>query len=203
MFYGGHGSGVDEQGQAVPSGDYRMACQICLMTSDDGRLWTRHQNAEGYSRLFLGPGEARDPCVIKVDDVWHMYTAGYHGGERNQAGIYVRTSSDLLSWSDWRLVHQDRRFGDGPTAHECPHVVCREGVYYLFRTGKYRLAQTYVFCSKDPLDFGIGDATEHYVGPLAVAAPEIILDGEGNEYITSNHELRLGTQLCRLVWQCV
>ena len=203
MFYGGHGTGVDASGRPVPHRDPRTACQICLMTSGDGRTWTRYRNAEGYSRLFLGPGEARDPCVIEIGGLWHMYYAGYHGDNPNEAGVYVRTSSDLVRWSDWRLVHQDRRYGNGPWGTECPHVVFREGYYYLFRTEEYSSAKTHVFRSEDPFDFGIGDASDKYVGPIAVAAPEIMVDRDGVEYITSNHDLRVGTQLCRLGWQSV
>jgi len=204
MFYGGHNTGADERGQLLPhrdSRDYRMACQICLMTSEDGRKWSRYRNEHGQSRVFVGPGQTRDPCLIKIGGVWHIYYAGHHAQDRNEAGYYVRTSADLIRWSDWRLVHQDRRYGDRPTQHECPNVVFRDGYYYLFRTQTYSSAKTHVFRSEDPLDFGIGDARDKYVGPIAVAAPEIVVDPDGREYITSNHDLRLGTQLCRLRWE--
>jgi hypothetical protein len=200
MFYGGHGTGVDADGRAVPYEDPRTACQICLMTSPDGRRWTRHRNRDGQSRLFLGPGEARDPCLIKVGDLWHLYYAGYADGDRLETGFFCRTSSDLICWSGWRMVHSDPRYGPGPWGAECPHVVYRQGYYYLFRTEHYATAKTHVFCSADPFDFGIGDAGRQYVGPIAVAAPEIIVDSRGNEYITSNHDLRAGTRLCRLRW---
>ncbi|MFC1526117.1 hypothetical protein ACFL6X_04815, partial [Candidatus Latescibacterota bacterium] len=187
MFYGGHGTGRDEAGSPVPGDDQRMACQICLMTSEDGRSWSRHRNREGFSRLFVGPGETRDPCVICVGDRWHLYYAGYDNGNRQEAGFYVRTSTDLLGWSNWRLVHQDPQYGDGPWDTECPCVVYREGYYYLLRTVNYGAAQSHVFRSDDPFDFGLGDAGDKYVGPLAVAAPEIIVDDEGREFISSNH----------------
>jgi hypothetical protein len=201
MFYGGHGTGVTASGERVPAGDFRMSCQICLMTSPDGRGWTRYRNAQGQSRVFVGPGEARDPSLIKIDGLWHLYYAGYHNEDRAEVGYYVRTSADLIHWSDWRLVHQDRQYGGGNWGHECPHVVFRDGYYYLFRTQHYATAQSHVFRSEDPLDFGIGDASDKYVGPIAVAAPEIVVDPDGGEFITSNHALRLGTQLCRLRWE--
>jgi hypothetical protein len=47
---------------------------------------------------------------------------------------------------------------------------------------------------------GIGDARDKCVGSIAVAAPEVIVDAGGNEYISSNHDLFAGTQLCRLKW---
>ena len=201
LFYGGHGTGVDENGRSVPHGDPHMACQMCLMTSQNGWTWTRFRNEKGQSRLFLGPGETRDPCLIRIAGRWHLYYAGYHDNDPNQAGVYLRTSSDLIHWSDWRLVHQDRRYGAGPWDTECPHVVYRQGAYYLLRTQDYASARTHVFCSEDPLDFGIGDAKDKYVGSISVAAPEIIVDPSGAEFITSNHDLRAGTQLCRLSWQ--
>jgi hypothetical protein len=200
MFYGGHGSAVDAVGRPVSHGDPRMACQMCMMTSPDGRTWTRYRNAEGYSRVFLGPGETRDACLIQIDGRWHLYYAGYHADDPMEAGFYVRTSTDLIHWSEWRLVHQDQRYGDGPWGTECPHVVFRAGAYYLFRTEAYSSAKTHVFRSEDPFDFGIDDASAQYVGPIGVAAPEIIVDRGGAEYITSNHDLRGGTQLCRLAW---
>jgi hypothetical protein len=203
MFYGGHGTGEDAAGSAVAGHDPRMACQMCLMTSPDGRHWIRRRDARGYSRLFVGPGETRDPCLLRVGEVWYQYYAGYHQDDPEEAGFYARTSRNLLDWSDWTLVHQDRAYGAGNWNTECPHVVFRGGSYYMFRTADYRSATTHVFRSDDPLDFGIGDASDKYVGRIAVAAPEIIVDGRGQEYITSNHDLLGGTQICRLAWVAV
>jgi beta-fructofuranosidase len=209
MFYGGHGTGIDIDGKPVPRGDPRMEGQICLMTSRNGRTWARHRNDRGYSRLFIAPGETRDPCLLNVDGTWHLYYAGYHDHDRAQAGFYLRTSSNLLHWSDWQLVHQDTAYGPGPWDTECPHVVYRRddrqrrGAYYLFRTEDYASAKTHVFCSLTPTDFGIGDASAHYVCTIAVAAPEIVVDADGTEYITSNHDLVGGTRLYRLRWETI
>lgn len=201
LFYGGGGAGIDEHGNPCPYTDPRMAYAMCLATSPDGRAWIRYRNPQGQSRLFVGPGATRDACLIKIAGLWHLYYAGYHNHDPLEAGFYCRTSADLVHWSDWRLVHQDRRYGSERWNTECPHVVYRAGYYYLFRTVHYSSANTHVFRSEDPFDFGIGDARAQYVGPIAVAAPEIIVDGEGNEYITSNHDLRLGTQICKLIWK--
>jgi beta-fructofuranosidase len=216
MFYGGHSTGLDANGSPVPRGDARMEGQICLMTSTDGRTWSRYrapspqqvpgQGTIGVSRLFAGPGETRDPCLLQVDDTWLLYYAGYHDADRCQAGFYVRTSQDLVHWSDWRLVHQDKAFGGGQWETECPHIVCRtagsgQEAYYLFRTQDYASAKTHVFRSEDPLDFGIGDASAKYVGSIGVAAPEILVDEDGTEYITSNHDFVRGTLICRLRWE--
>ena len=201
MFYGGDGSGVNDAGVPADTHDPEMAGQMCLMTSPDGRHWTRHRNDAGQSRVFVGPMGARDPCLIHIDGLWHLYYAGFDGYADGQAGFYARTSSDLVHWSEQVLVHLDSRFGGHRWQTECPHVVYRAGYYYLFRTVHYATSETHVFRSEDPLDFGGGDAGAKYVGPVAVAAPEIIVDGEGNEYITSNHNLAGGTMMCRLRWE--
>jgi len=200
MFYGGHGTGEDERGNPLAPGDERTACQICLMTSPDGRNWTRHRDEEGRSRLFVGPGATRDPCLLKIDGLWHLYYAGYMDGDRTKAGYFLRTSEDLLHWSDWETVHLALEFGAGPWDTECPHVVERGGYYYLFRTRNYATADSMVFRSEDPRDFGIGSAAHKFVCRIAVAAPEVIVDGEGNEFISSNHDLKGGTRLFRLKW---
>lgn len=175
--------------------------QICLMTSPNGRDWTRHRNADGTSRLFLGPGETRDPCVLKIGDSWHMYYAGYYDYERPDegAGFVVRTSTDLVSWSDWTLVHRDPRFGASRTDTECPFVVERNGFFYLFRTVDYYYCRTLVFRSDDPFDFGVGDASDKLVARLPCAAPELY-EFDGVEYVSSSHTPLEGEQLARLGW---
>jgi len=204
FFYGGHSTGFDRYGGAVPQGDPRVECQICLMTSTGGRHWERHRDEHGQSRLFVGPGEARDPCVIRIEGAeaaWHMYYAGYESGDPLRPGIYLRTSTDLIHWSNPCLVHRDSRFGIGRWTHECPQVVQRGGCFYLFRTEDYDHARTHVYWSEDPNDFGIDQtAGEKYLSLLPLAAPEVIVDEDGCEYVTSCHDLVNGVQICRLAW---
>jgi sucrose-6-phosphate hydrolase SacC (GH32 family) len=201
FFFGGHSTGLDRYGDAVPPGDPRVECQICLMTSADGRHWRRFQDEQGHSRLFCGPGEARDPCVIQIGETWYMYYAGYESGNPLQPGIYLRTSADLVHWSAPGLVHRALQFGAGRWTHECPHVVQRGDTFYLFRTEDYDRARTHVFWSEDPADFGVDRApVENYLGLLPLAAPEVIVDEDGTEYITSCHDLQRGISICRLAW---
>ncbi len=205
MFYGGHSTGRDSSG--VPAGGmsedmFKSESQICLMISDDGLKWERHLFEDGLSRLFIGPGETRDPSLIKVDDTWYMYYAGYEGGDlRGQGGIFMRTSKDLIHWSDYKVAHRDPTFGPSSWDHECPHVVYREGYFYLFRTESYWEARTYVYRSDDPRDFGTNaeSAQDLYVGRIAIAAPEIY-QADGIEYVSSNHDPAAGTQMSRLRW---
>ncbi len=181
MFYGGYASGVDPDGK--PTEDYgEMENQICLMTSPDGRTWTRHRDGHGRSRVFAGPGAARDPFVGHFQGRWHIYYAGHHDRERTRAGLYHRTSDDLLHWSDWDLCHPAAAAGERYIP-ESPVVVERDGGYYLFRTHGPE-AGCYVFRSDSPSDFGTGGATVELVTRLPVIAPEILTGPDGRECIT-------------------
>lgn len=210
MFYGGHTTGMDYEGNPITAygGNIDLLytnsiCQMCLMTSLDGIHWERHENENGKSNVFEGPGEVRDPCLLKIGGTWYMYYAGCHKEEDKVVpGIYARKSEDLINWSEYRLVHSDvrRRFGGEFWNQECPHVVERGGYYYLFTTQDYASGRTHVFRSEDMLDFGVGDSMKYYVGMIYAAAPEIIVDADGSEYITSNHYLLGGTMLSHLKW---
>ena len=218
MFYGGHRSGVDRSGRRAAGGparsgptdelirDERNLFQMCLMTSTDGRSWSRHRSdapgpAAGTSSVFMDVGETRNPCVIQVDGLWLMYYAGFFDPDRPEdgAGFLVRRSRDLIHWSGAELVHRDPRFGAGRVETECPHVVYRDGFYYLFRTVNYYRCLTYVFRSDDPTDFGIGDASTKLVGRLPCAAPEVYRVGDA-EFVSSSHQPLFGESICRLRW---
>lgn len=206
MFYGGHSTGRNREG--VPAlgktrnDSFDTECQICIMTSPDGLTWSRHVFDDGMSRAFTGPGEARDPCLIKIDGIWHLYYTGLEDGDPEKGGMFVRTSHDLLHWSNYQLVHRAKQYGSNWWEIECPHVVYRGGYFYLFRTQNYVQAITHVFRSENPLDFGKEDeaADQKYVGQIPCAAPEIY-QVAGEEFLSSNHNPALGTQLCRLRWE--
>lgn len=199
MLYGGHGTGgtaADDCTYTTPS----MPGQMCLMTSPDGLAWTRHCGAHGYSRVFAGPGEVRDPCVIRIGDLWYLYYAGFSHGEQSRPGFFCRTSTDLVHWSDYTLVHEDLAVSPHRWGTECPHVVERDGFYYLFRTEDYRKAITHVYRSDDPLDFGIGNAAEKHVCTFPGAAVEVYRMPDGSEVVSSNHEPDIGTHMARIRW---
>jgi hypothetical protein len=187
MFYGAHNTELGE-------------CQICLATSADGRRFERHVNGQGFSRVFVGPGEVRDPMVRRIGDRWVCYYTGHDTGKRRPCKVYARSSHNLIDWSEFREVSWGG-FTSGADlwSAECPHVIVRDGYYYLFRTSEYRApARTHVYCSRDPFDFGLGSDSK-LVATLRLAAPEVMCIGD-QCYISTVEDLKGGIQVFKLGW---
>jgi hypothetical protein len=163
-------------------------------TSADGKTFTRDP-AEALFCEAPG-GNTRDPMLVRIDGRWHCYTSAHPGGK---GAVYSRVSDDLRTWTDPKIVARGGAAGGGPYSAECPFVVFRKGFYYLFRTQRYgRNAQTTVYRSKDPRDFGVDD-DRCRVGTLPVAAPEIVTHG-GQDYIVHLLGSLKGVQVARLAW---
>ena len=173
---------------------------ICSSSSTDGKLFERQLNAEGKATLFgEGSGNTRDPMVIRIGDVWHCY---YTAHPRNTGADYCRTSRDLREWSAPHVVARGGRAGSGSFSAECPFVVEPEqGKFYLFRTQRYgKDAQTNVYFSRDPLDFGVDNDEGHFLRTLPVAAPEIIRY-EDRWFIAALLPSLKGIQVSHLTWE--
>ena len=173
---------------------------ICSAASTDGKRFERRLNAAGKATLFGEPsGNTRDPMIIRVGDLWHCY---YTAHPQNQGADYCRTSRDLRQWSAPRVVARGGRAGAGPFSAECPFVVEVEPrKFYLFRTQRYgKGAQTSVYFSSDPLDFGADNDEGHFVCTLPVAAPEIIRS-ENQWFIAALLPSLKGIQISRLTWE--
>ena len=95
MYYGG---GYADAGQ------YLDMYSMCLASSPDGISFTRHRNEFDQSILFYGPGHARDPSLIEIDGLWHLYYSGWETGFKELNRLYVRTSKNLVDWSATREV---------------------------------------------------------------------------------------------------
>ena len=106
---------------------------------------------------------------------------------------------NLDDWGASKIVAFGGQAGTNPFSAECPHVVYLDGYYYLFRTQRYgQDAQTSVYRSQDPLDFGIED-DRCFVGTLPVAAPEII-QHDGKWFIAALNPRLNGIHIARLRW---
>jgi len=178
---------------------------ICLAESRDGKTFQRVVNDQGRVQLFSEDARdprrdanTRDPMALLVGDTYHCYYTAHAEGKGKD---YCRTSKDLKSWSDSKVVAFGGSAGSGPYTAECPFVVrhAESGAYYLFRTQRYgAAAQTSVYRSLDPFDFGVED-DRCLVGRLPVAAPEII-HHEGQWYIAALMPSLKGIQIARLKW---
>lgn len=180
--------------------------RICTAESKDGKTFTRIRGADQQPALFkeADDANARDPMVLKVGNQWHCY---YTAHPNKKGSVYARTSADLLKWSDAKIVANGGQAGDKSFSAECPHVVeLSPGHFYLFRTQRYgKDAQTSVYHSTDPLDFGLADKNGdamHLVGTLPVAAPELI-QHNGEWFIAALRPDLKGIQLAKLVWEDV
>jgi len=173
---------------------------ICHATSADGKTFTRQLTPDGRAGLFgEGPdANARDPMLLPVGGGYHCYYAAHPA---RIGSVYCRTSSDLSRWNASRIVAHGGSAGTGPTSAECPFVVHHRDSqrYYLFRTQRYgQNAQTSVYGSADPLDFGVND-DRCLIGTLPVGAPEIIAH-EAQPYIASLLPSIKGIRIARLKW---
>ncbi len=162
-------------------GKYWMAYgdwdNICFATSKEGKTFTHLINKERTNKTAAvfseGPVvNTRDAMLLFTKDKWHCY---YTAFPVDQGYVYCRTSDNLTDWSDSFTVAYGGLAGNGRYSCECPFVVeAFPGSYILFRTQYYGPgAQTSVYFSKTPYNFGIDDDS-HYVTKLNVCAPEIV-----------------------------
>ncbi|MCB0669635.1 MAG: hypothetical protein KDC80_27610 [Saprospiraceae bacterium] len=172
--------------------------RICLAESIDGKKFNR-KIVNGSPALFGDRKETntRDAMVIHTGEFWICY---YVAHPDNDGAIYARTSKDLKSWSESKIVSYGGHVGKGKLWQaECPFVVKMENQYYLFRTERYgQDNKTNIYRSPNPLDFGYDD-DRYFVGSIPVAAPEIF-QYENQWYIACLLPSLDGIRLGRLNW---
>jgi hypothetical protein len=105
----------------------------------------------------------------------------------------------LSAWSASKRVAFGGAAGIGPYSAECPFVYYHapSRFFYLFRTQRYgQDAQTMVYRSPDPADFGVND-DRYLVATLPIAAPEVV-EHEGQLYIAALLPSLKGIQIAKL-----
>jgi hypothetical protein len=172
---------------------------ICSAASKDGKTFDRLLDAKGKATLFgEDGGNTRDPMLLRIGGLWHCY---YTAHPRDVGAVYCRTSKDLRQWSEPTIVARGGQATSHKYSAECPFVVeLEKRQFYLFRTQRYgKDAQTSVYFSRDPLDFGVDRDLGHFVGTLPLAAPEIIVH-DGEHFIAALLPSLKGIQIARLQW---
>ena len=190
---------------------------ICHATSKDGKTFERVIQPNGKTAMFIEDPElskqelvnTRDIMMLPVKGLWYGY---YTAQPHRQGVVYCRTTKDFKTWSESTAVSFGGQAGTSRGSSECPHVVHpTDKDFYLFKTqtyGNYESGeerkrgapQTSVYHSTDPLMFGINQDDEHFVGHLAVAAPEFIYY-DGQWYVAALNEGALnGIRIARLEW---
>jgi len=178
--------------------------QICLMTSTDGKNFTRVLNKKGRVGLWemsqTDQFHGRDPMVIKVGDLYYCY---YTAHPDSDCAIYCRTSVNMApgDWSDYTKVCYGGSAGHGRILAESPFVFFHNGWYYLFRTQEANVwpHKCFVYASKNPMEFCY-DNDKYLVTNLELAQPEIIED-QGQLYMATFKPDKQGYRMARLVWK--
>lgn len=196
---------------------YGVGDHIALATSRDGKVFKRRLSPDGKAGMFSDGFGTRDPITISVNGMFYTYYSANPGttfnatdsSAANRASLHLmsnadllRTSPDLLHWSEAKTVAQGGEAGTGSYSAECPFVYYhrKSGYYYLFRTQHYgENAETRVYRSKDPTNFGVND-DRFLVETLPLAAPEIV-ESHGQLYIAALLPNLKGIQIAKLGWE--
>ncbi|TCO62782.1 family 43 glycosylhydrolase [Actinocrispum wychmicini] len=157
MFYAG--GGADPARHAIN-----------LATSTDLYTWTRNPGGP----LFRDGAVARDPYVVRVGDQWVMYYTATSEPSGGNHVVAVRTSVDLVHWSDRSVAFADPTTGSGGGDTESPFVVNVDGAWYLFVGPRGGYVGTDVFRSPDPFHFSVDQLAGHV---FSHAAEVINADG--------------------------
>ena len=167
-----------------------------VMVSEDGANYERFKIKDDNNVLFEKSG--RDVMVHVEGDTYYAYstitTVARDGWLRGF--VSLRTSKDLVKWSDYTIVSEGGRGGNGPVSAESPFVQKYKGYYFLFRSSS-STGTCFVYRSKDPYNFGV-NTDEKLVAELPVWAPEIILE-DGEWFISDIADFQ-AVKLARLKW---
>jgi beta-fructofuranosidase len=169
-----------------------FAYRIHLATSPDLRTWTRWPE----NPMFADGFDARDPMVLSIKDTFVMYYTATSDSNGGNHVVAARTSTDLLHWSNRRIVYTDTSTGTfgGPT--ESPFVVRRGESSYLFIGPRPDYDGTDVFLSKDPFHWEMSAK----VGHIGAHAAEVVRDRDGKWYVSRAGWERMGVYLAPLTW---
>ena len=166
------------------------------MTSEDGSTFKRPM-FKGSSNLLYEHG-GRDVMILKEGNSYFSYstisTVAKDGWTRGF--VSLRTSKNLKNWSDYTIVSEGGKAGNGPVSAESPFVQKYGDFFYLFRSSS-STGTTFVYRSKDPYNFGVNN-DDKLVAELPIWAPELIYDND--QWFISDIADFKGVKLAKLKW---
>ena len=166
--------------------------RIHLATSSDLWSWKRHP----ANPMVVDGYDARDPMVLRVGSQWVLYYCATESPDGGNHVVAAVTSSDLIHWSDRRIVFRSPQRGTfgGPT--ESPFVVARNDKYYLFVCTNDPYNDTEVYVSDSPFQWN----PESVVLRLGAHAAEVVDAGDGKWFLSSAGWGQGGLYLTELAW---
>jgi hypothetical protein len=161
-FFGSYSPIIDQSG-----------CRLLTSSSPDLSTWLPYAGKDlPEQNLVFRDIVDRDFCVF-----WDARLGKYLMYYCADA-LKVRTSNDLLHWSDPVTVLRDTT-GSPHGYSESPQVIYRNGYYYLWTSG-IDYSHSHLFISEDPFNFG--DAVANSIEETPGHAPEIVSD-HGTDYM--------------------
>jgi len=134
-------------------------------TSTDLRTWTEHENiVQGLKHPEYAAQHIWAPCIIKVDETWHMFYTGVVWDEgipsSNVQRILKSTSEDLFNWTDPILVfeadHELTSWGRGnPWDNDC-----RDPDVFRLGDGKYGMIMSVKYADRSSMVIGWAESTD-------------------------------------------
>ncbi len=143
------------------------------------------------------PG-GRDVMIMKHKGLFYSYATTTTSDGKSY--VESATSTDLIDWSESKIVSRGGRGGSGDVDAESPFVVFVDGYFYLFRTSSVSF-KTVVYCSEDPQSFGLDDDSK-FVAELDIKIPELF-QHENEWYITHISDDFQSVFLSRVDWELV
>lgn len=162
---------------------------IRYATSKDFFTW------KPRGELFRQEGSARDPSVLEHNGKFYMaYTT--------KLSIMVRTSSNLLNWSEPTIIFSlSENETGGP---ESPTLLAMNGGFYLVfcrwdakLTGFTYQDRSFIYYSDDILNF----RDKEPVAEIQGHAPELFQDEEGDWWISSAERPFRGVSIAPVKWE--
>ena len=163
-----------------------------LATSSDLFKWTPK------GTLFEEEKGARDPNLVFHNETYFMTYC-------SEKCVRMRTSKDLLNWSDAKTILTTNKFDP-----ESPSIIFHNNTFYLFvcswRKGQWdRVSlmgaythEALVYASNSISDFGTDN--EKLITSLNAHAPEIFQGEDGQWYISSVVYPDMGVSVDKLEW---